>query len=187
MVFWKNLLWTVPDDDKSHNWHVMIKATTLLPLMWSQVVILHRIMIDFYTEYEWVRSRAINRFSPPPALLAIMTVCAGWATRADVRGLCLRRLCGPRIACFGLECELTHTHTHTRTHAHTEKTKKRSRLPLILHILSSLNSTPQPELSLPSKLPSVTAYVCIYLSVCILAAVTTPSWRPARRKAKALS
>lgn len=43
----------------------MINAATLLPWKWSQVLILYCIMIDFYTEHEWVRFQAINRFLPP--------------------------------------------------------------------------------------------------------------------------
>lgn len=66
----------------------------------------------------------------------------------DLLWCCVSRLCclcwcvwfvsvplhGPRIACFGLECEKTHKHTHR------EKKKTRSWLPIILHSLTSLNS-----------------------------------------------
>lgn len=132
-------------------------------------------MIDFDPEHKWVRLRAINRYPPPPPPptpcestfqplhsipLGHAAACAGRAACAAVCGLCLCWLHGPRIASFGLECEPTHASTH-------REEWERSQLTLILHILSSLNSAPQPELSSFSEVPPVTAYVCIYyVSVC---------------------
>lgn len=63
----------------------------------------------------------------------------------------------------------------TDTHMHTHREgKESSQLPLMLHILSSLNNTTHPELSPPSKPLAVAAHVCIYASVYIRGIFTPP-------------
>lgn len=116
-------------DDKYHNHPLMIKASTLLSLMWSEVVILYCFMTDPLTLNTSVAGfRPLTGFSPPMWSVKALfnayiqfsqgrrcdAVCAGCAACADVCGLCLWWLHGPRIACFGLECDLTHTHIHTQ-------------------------------------------------------------------------
>lgn len=104
-------------------------------------------------------------------VLCVCAGCAACAACADVCGLWLRWMRGPGIAGFGLECELTHTHT-----------EEGSQLPLMLRILSSLNSTTHPQLFPPSKLPSVAACVCIY--VCVRTVLCLPE--PAEAESKGL-
>lgn len=86
--------------------------------------------------------------------------------------VCVWRPHGPRIACFSLECELTHTYIYTHTNTHPEKVSRQ--LPLILHILSPLNNATHPELSPPSKLPPLTSYVCLCTVSVYVQGISTP-------------
>lgn len=100
------------------------------------------------------------------AQFAYGVVCWGAAAYADVCGLCLWWLQGPRIACSGLECELTHYCMHT--HAHKGKEREEP---------APINTLILPEYALSSLLPflfSFTAYVCIYTSVCIQGVSPSP-------------
>jgi len=149
------------------NLHIMIKATTFLSLMWFQVVI----MIDFYTEHEWARFQAINRFSCPSAI-SESTLSAhiefSWGQlwccvcRLSCLCWCMWLVCvcmAPRTA--SLEYKLTHT----------EEAKERSQLLLMLHILSCLNSTTHHELFLLSKMALLPVPACTGESIHTVASI----------------